>query len=221
MEFLKDVLGDELYQQFATAVNAHNGNEANKDNQIKIANLASGEYVGKGKFNGIQAQLEGKIAELQTANDLISELKNGTKDDADIQGQISNYENQVQHLQEQLAATKIKAAIKVALLSEKANDIDYLTFKLENKLKEDGKNLELDDNDNIKGWNEMISGLKTQFPTQFEFGAGNKKIEEHKLEKGEKDQTLSRSDILKMSYGQRNQLFNDNPDGYNAAMKEG
>lgn len=44
MTFLKEILGDDLYQQFETAVNAYNGDEANKDKQVKLANLGSGEY---------------------------------------------------------------------------------------------------------------------------------------------------------------------------------
>lgn len=41
MDFLKDILGTELFEQVANAVNAYNGNEANKDKQIKIAYLAN------------------------------------------------------------------------------------------------------------------------------------------------------------------------------------
>ena len=43
MEFLKEILGEELYKQVETAINAHNGNEANKEKQIKIGNLGTGE----------------------------------------------------------------------------------------------------------------------------------------------------------------------------------
>ena len=39
MEFLKEVLGEELYKQVESKINEHNGNEANEDNQIKIGNL--------------------------------------------------------------------------------------------------------------------------------------------------------------------------------------
>ena len=60
------------------------------------------------------------------------------------------------------------------LEEEKAVDIDYLTFKVNEKLKEQGKTLELDENDNIKGWDEVVSGLKTQFPTQFDATKGGR-----------------------------------------------
>ncbi len=50
MDFLKDVLGEELYKQVVSAVDAFNGKEENKDKQVKIGNIGSGEYVGKGKY---------------------------------------------------------------------------------------------------------------------------------------------------------------------------
>ena len=45
MDFLKSILGDNLFSQVENKVNAYNSDEANKDKQIKIANLASGEYT--------------------------------------------------------------------------------------------------------------------------------------------------------------------------------
>ena len=168
MEFLKEILGEELFKQFETAVNAYNGSEANKDKQIKLANLGGGEYVGKGKYDALQAQLDGKAAELDTANGLIAELKKGTKGNEELQGKITTYEGDIANLQAELQEAKIKYAIKVALLSEKAVDVDYLTFKLNEKLKEKGESLELDENENIKGWKDKLDGLKTQFPTMFE-----------------------------------------------------
>ena len=116
----------------------------------------------------MDALLRGKETELTTANGLIEDLKKGTKGNEELQGKITTYETQVADLQKQLQETKVKSAIKVALLSEKAVDVDYLTFKLNEKLNEKGESLELDENGNIKGWNDKLSGLKTQFPTMFE-----------------------------------------------------
>ena len=72
MEFLREILGEELFKQFETAVNAWNGNEANKEKLVKLANLSSGEYVGKGKYDALNEQLTGKQSELDKANGLIS-----------------------------------------------------------------------------------------------------------------------------------------------------
>ncbi|MGN1314083.1 MAG: phage scaffolding protein [Lachnospiraceae bacterium] len=183
MEFLKELLGDELYSQLKAKINEHNSNESNKDNQIKIGNLGKGEYVGKGKYDSeiekLQNLLTSKDTELTTANGLIAELKKGTKGNEELQGKITTYETQVADLQNELQETKIKSAIKVALLSEKAVDVDYLSFKLNEKLKENGESLELDENENIKGWKDKLEGLKTQFPTMFE-SAGKDGFEPYK-----------------------------------------
>lgn len=207
MEFLKSILGDELYNTVAEKINAYNGNEANKDNLIKIANLATGEYVGKGKYDALNELLTSKQTELDGANNLIAELKAGTKGNDELQGKITTYETvTIPKLQEELAETKLKSAIKVALLSEKAVDVDYLTYKLREK----GEKLELDDNDNIKNWDDISSGLKTQFPTMFS-GSATKKVVENKLDGGKEDKGFTKAELLKMPYSERARIFNENP----------
>lgn len=217
MEFLKELLGEELYNQVAEKVNAHNGNEENKDKQIKLANLATGEYVGKGKYDALNELLTGKNTELETANGLIAELKKGTKGNEELQSKIAAYDTQVADLQAQLQETKLKSAIKVALLGEKAVDVDYLTFKLNEKLKEKGEALELDENDNIKGWDALKDGLKVQFPNMFESaGTGKYKVlGDNKLPEGDGDRnTVTKEAFEKMGYKSRVELRTNNPELY-------
>lgn len=226
MEFLKKILGEDLFSQVESKLNEHNGNEANKDNQIKIANLGGGDYVSKGKHDSeierLNTLFSGKSTELDQANQLIEQLKKGTKGNEELQGKINTYENEtIPNLQQQLKETRIKAAVKVALLSEKALDIGYLTYKLEEKLKEQGKSLELDENDNIKGWDDLRADLKTQFPTQFESSTGNGKgrvIEENRLPDNGKDNGLTKSELLKKPYQERQKFYNENPEAYKQIM---
>ena len=214
MTFLKELLGEELYKQLESKINEHNGNEANKDKQIKIGNLGGGDYVSKAKHEALQALLDGKTTELDTANGLIAELKKGTKGNEELQTKITGYETQVADLQAELAATKVKAALKVALLSEKALDIDYLTYKIEEKLREQGKTLELDENENIKGWDDMISGVKTQFPTQFE-GKNNPHIEPNPLpDRNDNVGGVTKEQFDKMGYQSRLKLKQESPEIY-------
>lgn len=206
MEFLKGILGEELFKQIEAKINEHNGNEANKENQVKLGNLGGGEYVAKGKHDSelekLNALLSGKDTELETANNLIAELKKGTKGNEELQGKISGYETQVENLQNQLAEVKVKYALKFALQSEKASDVDYMTFKVNEKLKEQGKTLELDENENIKGWDDLISGLKTQFPAQFVSAKDKLKVDENRLGKGDGDRTEPQNlaEALQMQY---------------------
>ena len=182
---------------------------AMKENKIYTANEENLDV----RYSKLKNEHESKLNELVEANNLIAELKKSNKGNEDLQSKITNYENQVTQLQEELRKTKLDSAIKVALLSEKAADVDYLTFKL----KEKGE-LELDENDKIKGWNDKIAALKTQFPTQFENSA-SKKIEENKLDRTDDGTGFTRADLLKKPYSERIKIYNENPDAYNEVMK--
>lgn len=182
---------------------------AMKENKIYTANEENLDV----RYSKLKNEHESKLNELVEANNLITELKKSNKGNEDLQSKITNYENQVTQLQEELQKTKLDSAIKVALLSEKAADVDYLMFKL----KEKGE-LELDENDKIKGWNDKIAALKTQFPTQFE-NSGSKKIEENKLDRTDDGTGFTKADLLKKPYSERIKIYNENPDAYNEVMK--
>lgn len=212
MDLLKTILGDELYNQVTEKINAHNGDEANKENQLKLANLAKGEYVGKGKHDALQAMLDSKTGELDTANQLIADLKKGTKDNEDLQGKISTYESQVEALQKQLLETKIDYAAQLAIRDAGGSEVDFLVYKL--KALAEGK-LELDDNDKIKGIDEMMTTLKTQSPAMFETGTNNLKIEEIKLPTPDNNKAgITQEQFNKMGYQSRLKLKQEQPEVY-------
>jgi hypothetical protein len=71
----------------------------------------------------------------------------------------------------------------------------------------------LDDQGNIKGINDMLAGLKTQFPTQFET-ATQKKIDEHKLPDGDDTKKISQEEFNKMGYQDRLKVYNESPELY-------
>ena len=199
MDFLKEILGEELYAQFAEKVNAYNGNEANKEKQIKIANLGGGEYVSKAKHDALQALLDGKTTELDTANGLIADLKKSAKGDEALQGKVTAYEAQVKQLQDQLVQTQIDSGLKIAFMEAGGTDIDFLIWKAKND--NGGKPLEIGEDGKIKGVDDLVSGLKTSAPNHFK-KAGGVKVEENPLPSGgerkEAPQTLA--DALRMQY---------------------
>jgi len=185
MEFLKEVLGEELYAQVESKLTEHNGLDANKEKQIKLGNLGGGEYVAKGKYESVTADLASKQSELDKANGLIAEMKKASEGNADLQSKISEYENTVSQLQKELSDTKLEAALKVSLLAEKAADVDYLTFKLRESVSRKGETLELDDNGSVKGWDSKIAELKTAYPKMFETQSGLKILDGGKLPDGD------------------------------------
>lgn len=166
------------------------------------------------RYGKLKTEHDGKIAELTEAQNLIAELKKSNKGNEDLQGKIGAYETQVAQLQAELEQTKIESAVKVELLSSKALDVDYLTFKL----KEKGE-LTLDENGKVKGIDDMIAALKTQFPTQFET-VGQKNILENKLPENDPDnKVVTKEEFNKMGYNDRVALKQSNPEQYNQLMK--
>lgn len=181
-----------------------------KQNKI----FTSGEENLDIRYNKLKGEHDSKIEELTKANQLIDELKKSNKGNEDLQSKISEYETTIADLNAKLEETQIQSAVKVALLENKALDIDYLTFKLKGK-----EELKLDKDGKIKGIDDMIAGLKAQFPNQFET-SNNKVIEEHKLEKGEgsKD-VITKEQFSKMGYMEKNKLFREQPDVYAELQK--
>lgn len=172
------------------------------------------------RYGKLKDEHTAKLTELEQANNLIGELKKSAKGNEDLEGKIKTYETEtIPQLQKQLEDTKIKSAIKVSLIGEKAVDVDYLTYKLEEKLKENGETLQLDDNENIKGWNDKLTALKTQFPKMFESSSSTKTVEPNKLPNNNDENKLTKADIFKMSYADRAKFQSENPEEYNTIMK--
>lgn len=213
MEFLKAILGEELYNQFISKINEFNEDEANKDKQIKLANLTDGAYVSKDKYTSLETDLSGKDAELEKANNLIEELKKSTGKDEGLPQKITDYESEIETLKQENADLKTENALKFALVAAGAVDVDYLVFKA----KEKGE-VKLGDDGKIKGEDDLISGLKTQHPAMFEASgsnqqqSGNRKILENNLPGGDKDKTVTKEQFLKMGYNERMKLKEENPE---------
>lgn len=187
---LKDVLGEELYKQVQAKIDEQNSKEEDKLKHVRFADLSEGNYISKEKYDSeterLNGLITGKDTEIGNANKLIEELKKASKGDEGMQQKISTYETENARLQQELEETKVNSALKVALLSAKTDDTDYMTFKIKEMLKEKGEELKIDDDGNIKGWDDMLTTLKTQFPAHFESSeGGSRQIIENKLDKGD------------------------------------
>ena len=162
------------------------------------------------RYAKLKADHDNLTAEHEKSTGLIAELQKATKDNEGIQNQITEYQAQIQTLQEEAVKAKTESALKIGLLSAgaKPSDIDYLIFKMEHD--SDWKP-ELDDQGKIKGLDEKLKGLKTQFPAQFE-GTGSKKIDEKKLEKSEEKTSVTKDEFKKMGYQDRLNFKKSNPE---------
>ena len=168
------------------------------------------------RYSKLKADHDNLSIQHSESTKLIEQMKAGAKDNEVLQGKITSYESTIAQLQQQLKETQVDAAVKVALLGAKAMDVDYLTFKL----KEKGE-LELDDQGNIKGIDDKLAGLKTQFPTQFESASVQKQIDPQKLpdRNNSGGTAVTKEEFNKMGYASRVELKQSNPELYSQLMK--
>lgn len=162
------------------------------------------------RYKDLQTKFEGKDKEHKEAAALIEQLKKDNAGNDALQGKITDYESKMTAMQKELEQTKVDSALKVALLEAKVTDVDYLTFKI----KEKGE-VKLGDDGKIKGIDDTIASLKTQFPQHFS-SETKKKIDENKLPDGDPDKNhgATKEQFEKMGYPDRLKFFNENPDAY-------
>lgn len=155
------------------------------------------------RYEKLKTDHEGVTNQLTEAQTLIEQLKKGTGDNQALQTKITEYETKVADLTAENEKLKVDGALKVALLDAgaKASDLDYLMFKAgtgdrELKIGEDGK---------LKGQDDLIAGLKTQFPGNFATTT-QKQVQEHKIEQspeggaGGSNEPKTLAEALKMQY---------------------
>ncbi len=184
--------------------------EAMKNNKLFTASEENLDV----RYKKLKEDHDNLTVEHKKSTDLIEELQKATKGQEAVQEKITEYEQTIKTLQQEAVKAKTESALKIGLLSAgaKASDIDYLLFKMEHsgdwkpELTEDGQ---------IKGLDEKVKGLKTQFPSQFE-GSSTKKIDEKKLDKSDDTSGVSKEDFDKMGYQDRLKLYNENPEAYKA-----
>ncbi len=167
------------------------------------------------RYKKLKDEHDTVVKERDESKTLIETLQKSNKGNEDLQKQVADYQGKMEQLQKELQQTKIDSAINIGLLAAgvKPDDVDYVTFKLKAK-----GEIELDEQGNIKGWDDKVAGLKTQFPANFT-SAGGKKYDEHKLNEGDDHgDTITRESLLKKPYAERMKIFNENPEAYHNAM---
>ncbi len=168
-----------------------------KENKI----FTAGEENLDVRYSKLKSDHEGMSRELSEAKELIKTLKKGTSNDEGLQDKIKEYETKIDALSAENEKLKVEGALKVALLDAgaKASDIDYLIFKAGTG----DRDLQISDDGKLKGQDDLISGLKTQFPSNFETPE-QKQVQEHKLETGDPgadtNEPKTLGEALKMKY---------------------
>ena len=138
MEFLKEALGEELYKSVASKL------EGNKN--IKLANLATGDYVAKAKYD---SDLQAKEQRIQELTDLTKNFDG--VDVKQLQADVKNWETKYN---QDLANAKLESAIKLAIAKSGTLSERALTGML------DKEKIKLDKDGNITGLDEQIEAIR-------------------------------------------------------------
>ena len=163
--------------------------EAMKKNKVFTASEENLDV----RYGKLKTDHDNLTAEHKKSTDLIAELQKATKGQEAVQA-------------------RTESALKIGLLSAgaKADDIDYLLFKMSHDT--DWKP-ELGEDGQVKGLQEKLKGLKTQYPSNFE-SKTEKKIEEKKLDHPDQKDSVTADDFKKMGYQQKAELYNTDPELY-------
>ena len=165
MEFLKAILGEELYSQVEEKINSYNSDEKNKDNQVKIVNLSEGKYIGKEKFDAKETELTGVRQQLEDANNTIK-----TYEDMDVEGikksvqdWQTKYDTDTKALQDKLSKRDYDYAVE-----KKVDSLKFSSASAKKAFTTDliAKELKLE-NDNLLGFEDFVKEYKEADPGAF------------------------------------------------------
>lgn len=196
---LEELLNEEVYAKVKAAIDEINGKEPDKLKHVRFADLSEGGYISKEKYTSLETDKGSVEEQLGQANELINQLKKGTKGDDGLQGKIGEYETTITKLTAENEKLKTESSLKLILLEAgaKPGDIDYLLFRAREKgeilIGEDGK---------AKGQDDLIASLKAQCPSQFQTSDA-KAIQEHRLEMGDihnQEEPKTLAEALKQQY---------------------
>lgn len=217
MEFLKEILGEDLYSQVETKISTYNSDEKNKENQIKIGNLSSGNYVGKDKFDaketeiaGIRKQLESANATIKSYEDMdIDAIKQSAKD------WETKYNTDTKALQEELTRKDYEAIVK-----DKVSSLKFTSEGARKSFINDlmAKGLKLE-NGNILGYDDFVKGYKEEDPNAFESDNPKPQFTGNIKQPGNSN-AITKEVFKKMGYQDRVKLYNENKELYNQLIKE-
>lgn len=129
MEFLKEMLGEDLYGQVEGSVKAYNEKPENKDKQVKLANLTAGEYVGKAKYESLETEKKNLEAQISTLKGTIATLEGANKDNEELQKTITQLKEDLKRQQTENVRAMQTYALKEQLGKSGVTDPDYLIYR--------------------------------------------------------------------------------------------
>lgn len=154
IDFLRPVLGDELFSQVSAKLEGATG--------INLVNVADGSYVPKAKFDAERTKKQELEGQVESLNDMLGESNQKLEALDSLNQRITQLTQDVADRDGKIANLNREYVIKDALRAAKVRDVD-IVFGLLDKDKittsKDGK---------LKGADEQISALKENKSFLFE-----------------------------------------------------
>lgn len=126
---LEELLGEALFAQVKAKIDEQNANEPDKLKHIRYADLSEGGYVGRGKYDALEAEKAALQQQVDTLTAAVADLKKNSKGNDALQATISDLTTKLEAVENQAAVQAKTYALKEALTKAGVLDADYLIFK--------------------------------------------------------------------------------------------
>lgn len=178
--------------------------------------LSAEENIDK-RYGKLKNDYTAKETELANALAQVEQFKHANADVTAVQNQLAQLQADNAKLQADNKQLKQENALKVTLLSgkAKADDIDYLLFKLS----KDENAVKYNDDGEITNEKEILDSLKKTYPSHFEGGASKVVDVKNLPDDDNENPTITKERFDKMGYAEKNKLFNENKELYDKLNK--
>lgn len=164
MEFLKKIFGGKqlTYEELLKAIEAHN--KADKNNQIKIANLAGGEYISREKYDAKEKELAKADQQIATLNNTVKDFDGEKKDlDKKLKDLQKQYDTDTKTLKNDFAK---QTAINKFFSDHKSKHENLIRKEF------DLDKLNVDENGNVLGLEDQGKAILESYADLFEPSLG-------------------------------------------------
>lgn len=211
MEFLKEILG-EGYGAFEKSVNDWNAKPENKEKQVRIANLETGEYVSKSKYDALDTARKGLETRLNTAETSLKKFSG--IDPEELQGEITKLQGEMETqkttYETQIADMQFSSLLDAALSAAGARNVKSVKALLDVEALKQSKDQTAD----IKAAIEAC-----QKENDYLFGA-REPINNSVGPTGASIIKMTKEEFRKLGYKERLELKQKNPEKYNELKGE-
>ena len=172
-EIISKYIDDEKTKELFEELKKHNVYFANEEN-LDI------------RYSKLKEDMTAKNKLYEEAQKHIDELSQGVKSGEELKAKQAEYEAKIQQLESENKQIRIEGILREKLSKANATDTDYIIYRIKNRLQADGKTLELDESNNIKGIDEIIEAEKKSNASFFKTESMSKEVEIQNVGKGEK-----------------------------------